>query len=182
MVKRGHRCKGPNLTPNGRLEKRTSALRFDEAPKLREIIVRKTLILPIQCTEKSSDSTPEIRRLRAPIFGQFILADNPPPLFFVGSGSRSFVAPAQQTARQAYPESPPAGRTGRQNALLRRAVPPLNSPKPGVIVLRRPSRHEPDPASAGKARPPTAPHPSSGMGRCRSWPEIRRRRRPSRPA
>jgi hypothetical protein len=35
---------------------------------LREIIVRKTLILPIQCTEKSSDSTPEIRRLRAPIF------------------------------------------------------------------------------------------------------------------
>jgi hypothetical protein len=58
------------------------------------------LILPIQCTEKSSDSTPEIRRLRAPIFGQFILADNPPPLFFVGSGSRSFVAPAQQTAAE----------------------------------------------------------------------------------
>src|SRR6516162_8100678 len=41
------------------------------------------------------------------------------------------------------------------------AVPSLNSPRPGVIVLRRPSRHEPDPASAGKARPPTAPHPST---------------------
>src|SRR4029077_5666150 len=48
-------------------------------------------------------------------------------------------------------------------ALPRHAVPPLNSPKPGVFVFRRPSRHEPDPASAGKARPSTAPHPSSGM-------------------